>query len=274
MAVFILREIDHLSRANSDNVQWSLSQADVEFARFQLAVAQADGGTGDLAQIRRRFDIFFSRIATLKTGTVYQGIRDDPEFARHLETVDEFLDRSVPVIDGSDAQLAQALPLLGAEAARIFSDVRLMSLAGLSGFAESSDARRSGLINTLVALAVVLGLILGGLILFAYLLSRLHRLAESRADEVVDAGERMRMVVGAAPDAIVVTNRAGAILDFNPEAEALFGCAAQDAIGAEVISNLFPEDCHHAPVPVQELGRATRREIPLRTRFLPRFPRP
>lgn len=242
MALFILREIDQLSRANSDNVQWSLSQADVEFARFQLALAQAEVDSNGLAYIRRRFDIFYSRISTLDTGTVYQDVRADPEFARHLENVTTFLERAVDVIDAQDDELTQALPRLGAEAAAVLADVRAMSLAGLSAFAEASDARRAGLIGTLAALAVVLGLILGGLVLFAYLLSRLHRLAESRAEHLVEAGERMRMIVGAAPDAIVVTNRAGAILDFNPEAAALFGCPAQEAIGAEVISNLFPAE--------------------------------
>ncbi|GAA4224124.1 PAS domain S-box-containing protein [Sagittula marina] len=242
MALFILREIDQLSRANSDNVQWSLSQADVEFARFQLAIAQADGETGDLSRIRRRFNIFYSRISTLDRGMVYQDVRDDPEFTQHLENVTAFLDRAVDVIDAPDAELTQALPRLGAEASTVLADVRSMSLAGLFGFAEASDARRAGLVGTLAALAVVLGLIFGGLILFAYLLSRLHRLAESRADDVVNASERTRMIVGAAPDAIVVTNRAGAILDFNPEAEALFGCPAREAIGAEVVSNLFPEE--------------------------------
>lgn len=242
MAVFILREIDQLSRANSDNVQWSLSQGDVEFTRLQLALAEAEVTGQDLGLLRRRFDVFYSRMATLRTGTVYQDAREDPDFLRHLNEVMAFLDRSVPAIDGDDDDLLRQLPSLRADANAVFPDVRSMSLAGLAAFAETSDARRSGLINMLVALAVVLALIFTGLIMFAYFLSRLHRLAESRADEVVEAGERTRMIVDAAPDAIVVTNKAGAILDFNPEAQALFGYSGQDAAGAAAISFLFPED--------------------------------
>ena len=38
------REIDEASIANSDNLQWSLSQLDVEFLRFRLALDAARQG--------------------------------------------------------------------------------------------------------------------------------------------------------------------------------------------------------------------------------------
>ena len=42
LGMMVQREIDAFSTANSDNLQWTLAQADVEFLRFQLALEQAE----------------------------------------------------------------------------------------------------------------------------------------------------------------------------------------------------------------------------------------
>ncbi|MBY6155859.1 hybrid sensor histidine kinase/response regulator [Pseudooceanicola nitratireducens] len=243
MALFILREIEDLSSANSDNVQWSLSQADVEFIRFQLALSQAqvDGDAEHLNLLRRRYDIFYSRMTTLRTGTVYADVRQDFEFTRHLLAVDSFLNDVMPVIDAPDSELLAGLPLLTRKAQMVFPDVRSMSLAGLAAFAERSDERRTGLISMLVLLAVVLAVIFSGLVLFAYFLFRLYRLAETRADLVVEASEHTRMIVSAAPDAIIVTDANGRILDFNPEAQRTFGHSRSAALGEDALTFLFAD---------------------------------
>ncbi|MEC7257730.1 MAG: hypothetical protein VXW58_07905, partial [Pseudomonadota bacterium] len=69
----LLQEIDDVSTANSDNLEFTLAQSDVEFAHFRLAIEQAVQGKTAVSTVRRRFDIFYSRIDTLSRGAFYRG---------------------------------------------------------------------------------------------------------------------------------------------------------------------------------------------------------
>ncbi|WP_375691799.1 ATP-binding protein [Pseudooceanicola sp. LIPI14-2-Ac024] len=242
MALFVLREIEELSRANSDNLQWSLAQTDVEFLRFQLALEHAQVDPATLAQVRQRFDIFYSRVSTLERGEVYREMRDNPAFDEARARIGGFLDRTVTLIDGPDQDLRAALPVLSDEAAALFPQVRGLSLAGLTTFAELSDQRREHLLNGLVLLAVVLAAVFAGLILLAYFLYRLYRLAEYRAEEVQRAGERMRTIVETSPEAIVVTDGTGTIREFNPQAQSIFGYSRDEARHRNAIDLIFPPE--------------------------------
>ena len=112
MALLVLRGVDDLSTANSDNVQWSLAQADVEFLRFRIALRDAEEDPTALESVRRRFDVFYSRMATIESGEMYRAMRDDPQFRGPRTRVRDFLSESVPFIDSPDADLHASLPLL------------------------------------------------------------------------------------------------------------------------------------------------------------------
>ncbi|HBT00129.1 MAG TPA: hybrid sensor histidine kinase/response regulator, partial [Citreicella sp.] len=112
MALLVLRGVDDLSTANSDNVQWSLAQADVEFLRFRIALRDAEEDPTALESVRRRFDVFYSRMATIESGEMYRAMRDDPQFRGPRTRVRDFLSESVPFIDSPDADLRASLPLL------------------------------------------------------------------------------------------------------------------------------------------------------------------
>ncbi|MBY6089400.1 ATP-binding protein [Maritimibacter alkaliphilus] len=242
MALFVLREIEALSSANSDNLQWSLSQTDVEFLRFRLAVEHAQMEPEALDQVRRRFDIFYSRVTSLERGDVYRALRADPAYVAPRQRIAGFLDDTVPLIDGPDAALQAALPGLAERATTISGEVRALSLAGLSAYAELSDARREGVMRTLIALAAVLGCLFAGLVLIAWVLWRLSRIAEFRALELSRAGERTRTIVETSPEAIVVSDAAGNIREFNPRAQAMFGYSRAAARHRNAINLIFPGD--------------------------------
>ncbi len=240
LARLVNREIDEASIANSDNLQWSLSQVDVEFLRFQLALERARADPAALDAVRRRFDIFYSRITTLERGDVFTPLREDPRFDAPRGRVRGFLESTVPLIDGTDAVLQAALDGLARRAEVIGEDVRSFSLAGLSAFAQISDRQRTELMHMLVTLSAVLAVLFSGLVLLAVSMLRLARIAERRARQVQSAAARMRTIVETSPDAIVVTDPAGSIREFNRAAEAIFGLPATEAINRNAIDLLFP----------------------------------
>ena len=241
MAWVLLREIEDVSTANSDNLQWSLAQADVEFLRFELAMQRALDDPLQVDQVRRRFDIFYSRMDTIENGLVFRELRRDPTYDEPRAVVRTFLQDTIPLIDGDDATLIAALPDLSERALAVSDEVRRFSLGGLAAFAEVSDARREDLVRTLILLAIVLAALLGGLVLVALAMFRLSQLAIRRSDEVRRTSARMRTIVETSQDAIIVANRRGEILEFNPAAETIFEVSRADALGQRVAELVLPE---------------------------------
>lgn len=252
MAMMVLNRIDNFSTASSDNLQWTLGQVDVEFLQFELALARADASLEAAAEIRRRFDILYSRIVTLEQGAVFHSLRDDPDFETNRARVMAFLEARIALIDGPDAQLLAAVPALIAETDALAADIRALSLTGLAAFARFSDAQRQEVVQTLLQLSLVLAVLFAGLVLLALTLFRLRRLALERTRAVQRSAARLGAVVDTALDAIVASDEEGRIREFNPAARRIFGYSRDEVLGRNAIDLLFP----------LELGATLRRELP------------
>ena len=225
IAVLVLRQIDEFSTAASDNVQWSLAQTDVEYLRYQLAIAEARTRQTPeaLDSVRRRFDVFYSRMNTLSQGDVFENLRTDPAFEDPRQEIEAHLQATIPLIDGPNAELLAALPELAGEADAISGDVRAMTLEGLASFAIVSDDRREGLVRTLALLAAVLATIFAGLALVAVSLYRLMSLSDDRARAVQLGAARTRTIVETSLNSIFVIDRSGHIAEMNGTARVMFG---------------------------------------------------
>ncbi|ETX16393.1 histidine kinase [Roseivivax halodurans JCM 10272] len=223
--MLVLRQIDEFSTAASDNVQWSLAQTDVEYLRYELAIADAEARAtpATIEAIRRRFDVFYSRMSTLANGDVFELLRADPAFEDPRQEIEAHLQATIPLIDGPDADLLAALPQLAEDAAAISGDVRAMTLEGLASFANVSDSKREGLVRTLALLAAVLATIFAGLALVAVSLYRLMRLSDDRAREVQLGAARTRTIVETSLDSIFVIDASGHIAEMNGTARHMFG---------------------------------------------------
>ncbi|MFC6588668.1 hypothetical protein ACFQDZ_16795 [Sulfitobacter pacificus] len=99
----VTRKIEELSSASSDNVQWSLSQTEVEFQEFSSRIRVG----ADLTGIRRRFDIFYSRINTVSQAQVFEELRADDDFRATLQNIQDWLETTVRYIDSTDVELTR-----------------------------------------------------------------------------------------------------------------------------------------------------------------------
>ncbi|MFZ5962529.1 ATP-binding protein [Thalassococcus sp. BH17M4-6] len=244
LSTAVVRDLRLLNSARSDNVQWTLSQAEVEFLEYHLHLSTVIGDPApDLRSMRREFDIFYSRINTLRQASIYAALRNVPEFSRNLRIVQTFLDRTVDSIDASDDALTAALPDLIERAEDVRPNVRQLANSGLNYFAEDSDRRRSNIAVTLMQMAAVVTFLLVTLLLLALYLAYLNAQNVRRRAEIAQASERMKIVTGTALDAVVVSDAKGCILDFNAAAEQIFGYSAEQAIGAELGALIVPD--HH-----------------------------
>ncbi len=240
----VARDLKLLNSASSDNVQWTLSQTEVEFVDFELFLTTlTDEGADEIKALRRNYDIFYSRIRTLKEASIYAGLRSQFEFANSLFRVQNFLDESVQIIDAPDAELIARLPELRDRASSVRSNVRRLSNSGLNYFARDADMRRKNVSVTLIQMALGVTALILALLLLSVYLNFLNRINIRRRIEVIEASRRMKIVTGTSLDAVVVADSEGKILDFNAAAEQIFGYSAREAIGQDLGALIVPD--HH-----------------------------
>ena len=144
-----------LERANSDNTQWVMLQTEVEVLRLQGALAEAQKRpTPDrLDEVRRWFNVFYSRVAMLDRSTLYAPLMDLPDYAAGYRQVMAYLDETVALIDGPDRMLARNLGRIAAPLPEVRAATRAMTLDAVSDFAAQADLNRESISLTLLRLA-------------------------------------------------------------------------------------------------------------------------
>ncbi len=244
------REVAALRSAPQDNVQWTLAQVEIELLTLldTLRAAQ-DAGKADprrLAELRKRFDIFYSRNRTIARSQGFQDLRTIEQFSTALGAVRQTLDDQLPLIDGDDPALFAGLPDLEEQFQAIRPTTRQLSLIGIRKFAELSDKRRHDF-GLLVFQTAGVGLVLIVALIFALaVLYRQRQIAQASSAKVRESRSRFANTVNVSLDAIIVADGDGTILDFNPAAEKTFGYSHARAVGADMADLIVPPTLHAA----------------------------
>lgn len=235
--------LDALERANSDNSQWVMMQAEVEVLRLQaaIAVARENPSHAQLEEVRRWFNILYSRVSMLEESPVYAPLIATPDYSDSHRLLRDWLDTTVPLIDGPDPALAASLEEKSRALPEIRAAARKMTLNALSDFAAQSDMNRESIASTLVSLAFVVGLLLVAATAAAIIMARQFTRSQAQARELGQTGARLATIVATSADAIVVTDRDGTITTFNPAAVTIFGLPAAQALGRNAFRALFDE---------------------------------
>ncbi|WP_146186144.1 hybrid sensor histidine kinase/response regulator [Pontivivens insulae] len=239
-------KLDEMASSTTDNVQWSLSQIQVEFLLLEEAMLHSHVTWSEYDTLQRRYDIFYSRITTLQQSVIYEDLRMVPEFKVALDGAYQFLSDTVSFIDGPRAELRDALPEMIELAHDAHSDVRALSLFGVSHFVNRADQRRTEVTKTLTQVGglTIVTFTFFGVVLVALL--RVYDSTQQRASALALVSSRLEAVVGTALDAIVVADRDGRIMEFNPAAEAIFGYKRDEVIGQDMARVIIPPHLREA----------------------------
>ncbi|WP_348539084.1 ATP-binding protein [Ruegeria sp. R8_1] len=244
LSVKVISDLRDRQSARTDNVQWTLTQVEVEFL-FYLNALEAGVSDAELKQenldlVRRRFDLLYSRIDILSTSRLFETLRSDPKFAEPLNDVSAYLEASVPTIDAGDSDLIAGLPDLYEMAQEISTQVRELSVSAISYFASQSDQRREETALSLFQLAMLSGgLFLTLTAVSAYLLV-VNRKADRRGQAIRQANQRMNTILATSLDAVIVVNAAGEVLEFNAAAQAIFGYSEDETKGQSIGELIVP----------------------------------
>ncbi|PRY80155.1 PAS domain S-box-containing protein [Yoonia maritima] len=238
----VARDLDALASASSDNVQWTVSQTEVEFLEFTKQINMIVGSPDiGLQEMRKRFDIFYSRIDTLQSASVYRALQEQQAYAIALENVRQFLDETVPLIDSDDAVVRAGLVGMMESAELMRPQVRQIANSALDYFATEADRRRQVFATTLLQLAVLVLVLIFVLALAIYYLRRLNFLNINRRRELQEYAERMNTVIQTSLDGVIVVDSTGQILAFNAAAESMFGYRTSEVLGDTLGPLIVPE---------------------------------
>lgn len=250
LALEVASNLRQLGSASSDNIQWTLSQAEVEYLEFDAAVHAALDSVADafpaedepdLDSVRREFDIFYSRIGILSQGSLYRDVALMVDFSAALDIVQSFLDATTPLIDGSNADLRSALSDIADRTLALRPALRTLATSGLAYFAAEADARREGVSVTLFRLAGVTACLVVALAVLAFYFKVLNQRILLRERDTQQANDRMNTILSTALDGVIVSDTEGRVVEFNQAAETIFGYSRQEAFGQAVGALIVPD---------------------------------
>ncbi|GAA6180072.1 response regulator [Shimia sp. NS0008-38b] len=237
----VFADLQALATAQNDDVSWTMSQLEVELMGLQNAILDARAeATGEFSTVRKRFDIFFSRITTFRQSAFFKSLSSDEDTVKRLAIVVDFLDVTAPVIDADDGLLEAALPDLNIAVVELRTVVRGLALAGVEVFSQQEAERRATLSGTLKRSAYGLVLLICLLMFAVGILITLFRqgLRVSQMSEVARA--RYEAAIASSLDAVLVVDTNGRIMEFNGAAEAVFGYSREEALGADMSELVVP----------------------------------
>ena len=235
------QQLNKLATAPADNLQWTLSQLEVEFGAMQAAALVASlEDPASLDELRKRFNVVYSRTAIITTASAFEPVLADEGVHTAMSRVVRFLDETIPVIDGPDVQLAAALPDFIRASEAIRPDIRMTTLVGIKVYSEITEANRERAAEAMFDLAMLvlflLLLLLGLVVVLAHVLAITRR----QTDEIEQTRSRLGSIVGTSLDAVVVVDRQGKVIEFNPAAERIFGYEKSDVMGQPMADLIIP----------------------------------
>lgn len=252
--VYLMTEVrgklSELSSTPQDNVQWGLAQFEVEYLEYTTALVEAHAlsrtgvspddpqMTRAIAHLRRRYDILYSRVYTVRDSQIYGHAFVNPVLASTVtETGDKILNNAT-IIDQPTAELIPALPALIEKTHTTRGQIRRIMTFGNQALTRASDAGRNDMATVLQRLAVATAVLLVTLATMIVLFRRMARVSDTRLRENLVTSERLAKIFSTSRDAIAVIDRNGMLIGLNDAGQTMFNLEEAEARGRRVGSIL------------------------------------
>lgn len=233
-------QLDDYGSANQDNLQWTTSRLEVDQLKY-LAALQALTGpdTMQVDNVRRQFDVLYSRATALRNGRIYREILSQNSAQRDLDHIQELLAKMVPIIDGDILTLfdkRKRLIFLGHQMAK---PIRSIASRGLAADARRSDAERETLTTEILTLSALILLMLAAQSLLLFVIWRLYRSYRAQAERSKSASNRLETILNTSQDAVLVVGPDGRIEHTNVRADHMLALPSNPIAPVELGDFLF-----------------------------------
>lgn len=241
------REINALATANADSTQWALAQSEVELLALLSETRRVDATQNEqVTNVRQRFDVFYSRIKTMRESSVLSALRDDGSTGAELAQTGDVLDSMIPTIDGPNDVLIAALPSIATQLEDLRPSIREVSLRGVTHFSRIADEQRARVTDALLRLGLLTFLLVAALTVAVLALIKSYRSATQDGRERAAAQKRLAVIVSTSLDAIIVVDLEGRVIEFNEAAEKIFGYTRAEILNQKMSDKIVPDKYHAA----------------------------
>lgn len=240
-------DLRNLETANTDNIYWVLSQLEVDFLNLRLE-QEAILSNNDLSvsPVRRKFDILYSRMSTLRQGSAFSSLNADPNISLLVESIWDYLQKTTDLIDGPDALIKQNIASFSDQTEQLKPKIRALSLQGIDLYAEASNSQRRNFSQTLVITGSLTFILLSALMASMWVFLRQYQhIRESNIDTLI-ASSRLNAIVTSSLDAVIVIDSQAKMLEFNAAAEEIFGYSKDEAVGGNMAELIIPDHLRQA----------------------------
>ena len=235
-------QINILDDSATDNMQFTLGQTEVELMALEIAALRVATGKATLDDVRLRYDVFYSRVQTLKESKRFEALHQFDIIPARIAQIAAFRDRWLPVIDGPDSDLLAGLPEMGDEARIVRETVREATLAGVEFFSQQGYVQRKSLRQSMTRVGFLTVGLLAMMAVLSLALFRFARRSDAEARQNRETRERIETILSTSLDAVIVSNSAGQIIDYNGAAERIFGYSRTEAINADLADLIVPDN--------------------------------
>lgn len=241
--------IDAARSSDSDNAGWLISQLDVDQKSVLLAVSNAlladdypgfAGAVTDLSQVRRSFDIFYSRINTVLAALNREDISN--ELQERLNQLVQIKEMLALEIDSLPEDNLEALMLFGNNVQSTSSTVRDVTTMALFHHVTQSDLVREmerDILRQFWLQSIVLLILM---LVSAILAFRLWRELEERSVRMQRVVDTVSKVFDVSLSAIIISDMYGRILLTNPAAAEVFRVPGEEMTGMLIEEVMVPPD--------------------------------
>ncbi len=224
--------IDAVYNAASGSLAWVVAPLERDFSQYQFALltslrlAEQSGTAPDSTKVMTKFDIYYGRVDTVIAAM--SNIRPNPELQVQLALLAKSKEDLASQIDALTALDASNLQRLLEETQKTEKLVREVTLSALQNVVANVMQKRADSTFLLWRSAGLVVLLLSLLLVAGGLLTWLWTKMKQRAQTQEQLADRMRQIINAALDGVIVADWEGRSLKMNPSALATFGYEASD----------------------------------------------
>ncbi|MGI3171486.1 ATP-binding protein [Pseudooceanicola sp. C21-150M6] len=244
VVLFLLTEVRaklrDLASSPRDNIQWTFAQFEVEYLEFALALNIAATPSDkapeptELTNLRRRYDILYSRLQTMRESAIYQEAFDRAGTQEIFQDVADEIQGMSTTLDLPDAAVATELEALQRRVAPLRDTTRYLMTRGNQALAIMSDAQRSQIAVVLQRLAIATTFLLFVLAAFAVQFRRIAARSDTQLQENLAVSAELESIFNTSRDGIAVIDGNGILISANRAAMDMFGRTEDLLLGRRI----------------------------------------
>ena len=250
----VQNEIGNMTEAKNDVIPWNLGQLEIEFIGFSQSLRSYEESLGRAdsedverlrSEIRTRFDIFYSRVATINESDIYRMVRTSEESSDKFRDVLTFTFETSELIDTLESLGVESIGRLREQTVLMHPTVRQTSLTGVKLQAIQSESYRQRVFETLAQYWLSVSGLFLAMTIVACLLWITARALRKQTVETLAYAARLKAVFDASPYPILVVDGGDKILDVNKAAEVAFRYSWHDLTALQIQDILVQDSLNH-----------------------------